>query len=294
MNFRQNRAARSGPRRGFRPAGGVILAGLAIVYLCSSPGGAQPGPGGGDVPEGKDRKEGKGENRRPPQDPSQRSGSRGFGNKPGDPLNGLSEEERRRVREVLAKVWQDPEVMAAKESVRISTEEWRAAMKEAVNRVDPGVAELMNKMYEQSRSAEVRRRYEESMGKGGPGGPGRPGGPPKGPPGMRPGAGPNGMPGLPEYVRALDEEKKKIFLEARAKASEVESIRTLRSQMEKLYLQEKTTREERHRISMEMRRALREEMIRIDPRVAEFVPDVLTDRQHDKLREQRPDKPRER
>lgn len=283
MEFRRNRATRNVPVRGFRLGGGVIFAGLAVLIFCLAPVGAQLGRGG------KDRKEGRAESPRPPQAPSQPQGPpRGFGNNNhrGDPLDGLTEEEKRRVRDVLAKIWQDPEVMAAKESVRISTEEWREALKKAVNRVDPTVAQLMNKLHEQSRSAEVRKRYEESMG---PGGPGRPGGPPKGP-GMRYGMGPNGMPGLPEYVRALDEEKKKIFLEARGKALEAEAIRALREQMEKLYEKEKVAREQRHRVMMQMRRVLREKMIQIDPRIAKITPEIPPNERPEK----RPEKPTDR
>ncbi len=256
----------------------ALLAVTAVIFAAGAP--AQPGPGGPGRPkspteDNEGKSSGVGPERAPGSEgrmpgPPRGHGPEGGAGERGDPFSSLSEEEQRRVREVLEKVWQDPAVMAAKEGVRVSTEEYRQALQRAVTRLDPEVAALMNKVHEGSKSADLRKRYEEHMGQW-PGGPGRaPGGP--GGPVKRPGGGEFAL-DLPEFVRALDEEKRAIYLEARDKAQASEKIAVLRKDLEDLEKKERASREELFRLLFQMRRAMREEMIRIDPRVEDIVPE---------------------
>ena len=240
----------------------AILITAAIFSASAQEQSGPGGPGGPRPPKENQSGKGSGNEARKPGAP------RGFGqSERKDPFSQLSEEEKKRVRAVLTKVWQDPAVMAAKEGVRVSTEEYREALKKAVTRLDPEAAGLMNKVHEGSESADMRKRFEENMGGMRPGGPRGPGGP-----GKRPGGG-GFMSDLPEFVRALTEEQRAIYLEAREQAESSEKIAELRKQVGALEKKERASREERYEMMMRMRRAMREEMIRIDPRVEKITPD---------------------
>lgn len=82
----------------------------------------------------------------------------------------LSPEQMRRVREVMGKVWNSPEVSEAREQWQKAGEAYRKALKEAVLAADPEVAALMDKMHEGSRMRAHQKMH----------------------PGMRPGLGPGG------------------------------------------------------------------------------------------------------
>ena len=103
------------------------------------------------------------------------------------------------------------------------------------------------------------------------------------------------MPDLPEFLRALDDEKKEIYLVARAKAEKSEKLAGLRKEMETFEQRERSSRENRFKLMMWMRRTMREEIIRIDPRVAEFAPEIPKGRPGDGGRPNdggRPDRPK--
>ncbi|MEM8954208.1 MAG: hypothetical protein AAGD22_08665 [Verrucomicrobiota bacterium] len=162
----------------------------------------------------------------------------------------LTEEERERVREVLAKVWQDPEVVAAKESVAMATEEYRDALKAAVLRVDPGAEELMARMHEKSRMMAMRKEHDAHRRRMFGGG----------------GGGPLG-PGLHEFLARLSDEERLIFMEARDKADQTEAVRVLREEMRAV-----EDPEERMKYMTRSRDLLLQEMVKIDERVKELLP----------------------
>lgn len=84
----------------------------------------------------------------------------------------LTQEEREKIRQVLAQAWEDPEVVAARTGVHLAMEEYRTSLENAVERIDPEAVALMKRMHQSSRQEAVR----EKMGphRFGPGGPGRP------------------------------------------------------------------------------------------------------------------------
>lgn len=78
--------------------------------------------------------------------------------------NALTPEERERVRKVFAQIWEDPEVVATREAVHQATVRHRKAIRAAVEKQDPLVVPLLDKMH---------RHIELAAGKyreGGPGG----------------------------------------------------------------------------------------------------------------------------
>ena len=102
----------------------VAVAAVAL-FTFALPVYAQPGPGGPKRPGSAEGKSGDG---------GKPGSPRGFGQgERGNPFSSLTQEEQKRVREVLAEVWQDPAVMAAKEGVRVSTDEYREALKNLRN-----------------------------------------------------------------------------------------------------------------------------------------------------------------
>lgn len=60
----------------------------------------------------------------------------------------LSPEQRDKLREALRNVWIDPAVINAREEVKLATDAYQAAIKAAVSRADPSIAEVMAKIQE--------------------------------------------------------------------------------------------------------------------------------------------------
>jgi len=72
----------------------------------------------------------------------------------------LSPEENERLRQALARAWENPEVIRTRESVRQATEEYRKALRKAVREVDPGAVDLMGKLHEKSKSQAIEHRIQ--------------------------------------------------------------------------------------------------------------------------------------
>jgi|GEM_PF-4399196 len=62
-----------------------------------------------------------------------------------DPFRHLTDEQRKKVREAFEKVWASPEVIDAREKLRVANDEYRKVMQEALAKADPEVAELLEK-----------------------------------------------------------------------------------------------------------------------------------------------------
>lgn len=95
--------------------------------------GGLPGRGNGE----RDRERGRGGDWR---------GMGGFGGRPPmrhDAFDKLPEEDKRRVREALDKVWSRPEVIAAKDKAMRANEEMRDAIRDALAKSDPEAAAIL-------------------------------------------------------------------------------------------------------------------------------------------------------
>jgi hypothetical protein len=193
------------------------------------------------------------EKRGPGMKPGGPSGPGGPGGPGGKDRMGVdfTEAEMKRVREVLAEVWQDPGVLAAKEKVKLATDEYRDVLKAAVRRVDPEAEKLMAKMHELSRTMAMRREHDAHRKR------------------MFAGVGPGGPLGLGlhEFLGRLSEEERKVFLAARETAEESEAVKAMREEMRSV-----EDPEERMRYMMRSRDLLLEEMVKVDARVKEMLP----------------------
>ena len=63
----------------------------------------------------------------------------------GQGMDGLSEEEKNRLRSAVEKVWTNPEVAAAREKIMKANEELRATLREALKKSDPEVVPILEK-----------------------------------------------------------------------------------------------------------------------------------------------------
>lgn len=107
----------------------VCLASLAAVFAEGPPGSRKQGDQG-----------------RPPFE----NGGRGFagfgGMHPGQGMEGLSEEEKQRLRAAVEKVWSTPEMIAARDKIMRANEELRSTLREALKKSDPDVVAILEKV----------------------------------------------------------------------------------------------------------------------------------------------------
>lgn len=68
----------------------------------------------------------------------------------------LSQEEMEKIREVLARVWDQMDVRKAREEVLLATDRYRQELKKAVEEADPSLVPLMERMHKETKSAMVR------------------------------------------------------------------------------------------------------------------------------------------
>lgn len=178
----------------------------------------------------------------------------------------LSPEQREKLREALRGVWTDPAVINAREEVKHATEAYQAAIKAAVERADPSVTDLLSKV-----------QGAGMMGAMSPGGPGGPGGPsgPGGPGG--PGS-PNGSPRRgfdqqirpPGFLESLSPEAREKFRKTEEAAMDSEAVKAARAELDRIHEEDEALRRKRIEAHRNLRKVTVEEMIRIDPSVAEM------------------------
>lgn len=173
----------------------------------------------------------------------------------------LSEEQRSQLREALREVWSDPAVLSAREDVKHASDAYQAAIREAVQRVDPEVAELVVKLQSASEG-----KSRERLGGGGQSKfvPRRPGDYPMGPPG---------------YLDNLSNEEKARFKKAQEKARESEAVQAAREELESLREEDGDLRRRRLMAHKKMRKAIMESMVEIDPGI-----EALQEKVYDKDR----------
>lgn len=197
------------------------------------------------------------------------------------PLADLSVEDREAVRKALQAVWENPEVMQARDEVQRATDAFRQAINNAVKKEDPRVASLVARMHGRGKGkgkgdiGPGRSPGAKADGRGG-----RPGkfkgerGPTFGSPkphhrGVGGGEGGRGV--APAGFRALpgdfSEEERKRLQAAREKAMQSDKFQKVDEKLKVLLKQGEELRKKRvqmfHRIREEMSKA----MIEADPEV---------------------------
>jgi len=172
----------------------------------------------------------------------------------------LSPEQREKLREALRGVWTDPAVINAREEVKHATEAYQAAIKAAVERADPSVTDLLSKVQGAGMMG--------AMSPGGPSGPGGPGGP----------GSPNGSPRRgfdqqirpPGFLESLSPEAREKFRKTEEEAMNSEAVKAARTELDRIHEEDEALRRKRVEAHRNLRKVTVEEMIRIDPAVAEM------------------------
>lgn len=170
----------------------------------------------------------------------------------------LSPEQREKLREALRQVWTDPAVINAREEIKHASDAYQAAIKSAVEKADPSVAELLAKI-----------QSAGGMTPGIPGGPGAmtlPGGP--GAPGMGPVRNFDEQIRPPGFLESLPPEDREKFRKAETTAMESEAVKAARAELAKIREEDEALRRKRLEAHRHLRKVTVEEMIRIDPSIA--------------------------
>ena len=183
------------------------------------------------------------------------------------PIADISAEDREAVKKALQAVWENPEVLQARDEVKRATDAFRQAIKKAVSQENPRVAALVERMHGSGRSREWEKKRPGSEGRGG-----------KPPVGKRPGANDRGAGasgesrgigpvGFLAFHGDFSKEERKRLEMARKTAMESEEFRKVQEELTALLKQGEGLRKKRvdmfHRTRVEMTRA----MIEADPEV---------------------------
>lgn len=170
----------------------------------------------------------------------------------------LSSEQREKLRETLRGVWTDPAVINAREEVKHASDAYQAAIKAAVEKTDPAMAELLSKVQGAGMMG--------PLPSGAPGNPGRNGGP--GPVPGSPGRGFEPQIRPPGFLDSLPPEARDQFRKAEAAAIESESVKAVRAELDQIRQEDEALRRKRIEVHRKLRKVTVEEMIRIDPSIA--------------------------
>ncbi len=163
----------------------------------------------------------------------------------------LSPEQRDKLRQALRDVWTDPAVINAREEVKHASEAYQAAIRAAVERVDPSVAGLLAKV----------------QGPGGPVGAPVSGGPNSSGPGFRRGFDEQIPP--PGFLESLSPEMRETYRRAETSAMETERVRAAKSALGKIRDEDEALRRRRLEAHRQLRKAIVEEMVRSEPALAD-------------------------
>ena len=183
------------------------------------------------------------------------------------PLGDMSPEDKAAMKKALQAVWENPEVMQARDEVMRATEAFRKAIRKAVSKEDPRVAGLVERMHGGGKSKEWDKKRPGSDGRGGRLLMGRP--PGVNDRGSIPGAEGRGIGavGLMAFHGDFSEEEKKRLEEAREKAIKSEAFQQVQKDLRNLLKQGEDLRKKRVEMFHQTREAMIQAMIVADPKV---------------------------
>ncbi len=164
----------------------------------------------------------------------------------------LTPEQREKLRQALRDVWADPAVIAARAEVKQASDAYQAAVKAAVSRSDPSIADALAKI--QRANSGIAHEHIS----------GRP------PLGMGPKRGFEDEFKPPGFLDSLPPESREKFRKAEAEAVKAESVVAARAELEGIREEDETLRSRRLEAYRRLRKAVTDEMVRIDPSIAEL------------------------
>ena len=162
----------------------------------------------------------------------------------------LEDGQKQQLREALREVWTDPAVLNAREEVKVATDAYQRAIRNAIGKADPSVAGVLKKLQDTSEG-----RSQERLG----------GGPPVR---MLPRRNGDYPMGPPSFLENLSDEDRKKFREAEKAARESDAVSKAQEQLEQLRKEDEMLRRKRMEAFRAIRVATLDEMVRIDPSLA--------------------------
>ncbi len=181
------------------------------------------------------------------------SGNRGGGKDDkgkNDAWEALTPEQREKLKQALRDVWTDPAVVTARAEVKQASDAYQAAVKAAVSRADPSIADALAKI-QRANSGMV---HEHIFG--------RP------PLGMGPKRGVEDEFKPPGFLDSLPPEAREKFRLAEAEAMKTESVKAARAELESIRHEDEALRSKRLEAYRKLRKAVMDEMVLIDPSLA--------------------------
>ncbi len=164
----------------------------------------------------------------------------------GEAWDSLGDEQKQKLRAALRAVWADPAVINARDEVKSASESYQEAIRAAIAKADPSVANVLRKVDTMNKG-----KSQERLG----------GGPPIRMISRRGGDFPIGSPG---FMERLSEDQKNRFREAERAARESDAVRQVKLDWEALNKEEETLRRKRMETLRKMRVVTLNEMVRID------------------------------
>ena len=172
--------------------------------------------------------------------------------------NNLSEEQQARLREAFRRAWADPEVLSAREEVKNAAKNYSNAVKRAVLKNDPSVAELLDKVQAEN-EGKVKQLLTNRMQHSGAGpGEKHPGG--------------HFQIGPPGFLEKLSKEDRQKVLKAQAIARDLPEVKAVLMELEEIRAKEEDFRKERTKIFMKLRRTSRHALLSVDPDLEKILP----------------------
>ncbi|MEM7698805.1 MAG: hypothetical protein AAF236_10410 [Verrucomicrobiota bacterium] len=163
----------------------------------------------------------------------------------------LPEAQREELREAIRQAWSDPAVVSAREDIRESTEAYQKALREAIDRTNPELSEVLSKMQHLS-DGSVRDRLGSRPGpKGGE---------------RRP---PEQMILPPGTFEKLSEEQREALKRSFDSIRETDEFKAATDRLEKIREQDEAIRAKRIEGHRAMRKMMLEALADEDPKLAE-------------------------
>gem|GEM_PF-558043 len=185
----------------------------------------------------------------------------------------LSDEQREKLRQALRDVWTDPAVIAAREEVKQAGDAYQAAIKAAVSRADPSVAEVMSKIQRSNSGVaheHIWGRAPVAMGQGGKGLT-----PTAHPPGFAEKGGSVSRRGFDDQIKppgffdGMPPEVRVKFRAAEESAMASEAVKAARAELDRIRGEDELLRRKRLEAHRKLRKVTLDEIVRIDPSLAE-------------------------
>lgn len=166
----------------------------------------------------------------------------------------LSEKDREKLRVALREVWTDPAVLSAREEVKLASEAYQEAIRQAVAKSDPTLVDLLAKVQEGNEGTISERMKGDGPGRFGPG------------------RGFEYPTGPPAFLEKLTAEERVKFKEAEETARNAPKVLEAKKEMEQLRAQDEQIRKKRMEAHLKMRRAVLEAMFEENPELKKLQP----------------------